>query len=349
MGVRIAALAAELGATIHGDGDREIDGVAPLDVAGPGEISFFSNRKYKGQYLATRAGAVIIEPSDLALGRPEGATILAVEQAYLAFAKVSTRFHRPPAHAPGIDPRAHVDPTAEVDPTATVLPFAYVGRRAKIGAHTVIHAGCAILDDAVIGPHSLLYPGVVVREACRLGAHAIVQPGAIIGGDGFGFAFDREHLRHFKVPQAGTVVIGDDVEIGANTCVDRGTLGDTKVGSGAKIDNLCQIAHNVEVGPLSLLAGCTAIAGSTKVGTGVVMGGQVGLVGHLTIGDGAKFAAKSGVHADVEPGATMAGWPAIDSSAWMKEQAALHRLPDLLKQVRMLEKRVAELEEATRG
>ena len=344
MGVRIAELAAELGATVHGDAERVIEGVAPLHVAGPSQLSFFSNRKYKAQFLATRAGAVIVEPGDLKAERPPEATLLAVDQAYLAFAKVSTRFHRPPAHPPGIDPRAHVDPTAVVDPTATVLPFAYVGRRARIGARTVIHAGCAILDDAVVGPDSLLYPGVVVREECRLGARSIVQPGAVVGGDGFGFAFDAKNLRHYKVPQVGKVVVGDDVEIGANTCLDRGTLGDTTVGPGVKIDNLCQIAHNVEIGPLSLLAGCSAIAGSTRLGTGVIVGGQVGIVGHLDIGDGSRFAAKAGVHADVPPGATMGGWPAVDSRQWMKEQAALHQLPDLLKQVRALAKRVEELE-----
>ncbi len=348
MGVRIADLAAELGATVHGDGDRVIDGVAPLHAAGPNQLSFFSNLKYKAQYLASKAGAVIVEPNDLSLGRPAESTILAVDQAYLAFARVSTRFHRPPVYPAGIDPRAHVDPTAEVDPTATVLPFAYVGRGVKIGARCVIHAGCAILDGAEIGPDSLLYPGVVVREECRLGTHTIVQPGAIIGGDGFGFAFDAAHLRHFKVPQAGRVVVGDDVEIGANTCLDRGTLGDTKIGPGVKIDNLVQIAHNVEVGPLSLLAGCSAVAGSTKLGAGVILGGQAGLVGHLEVGDGARFAAKAGVHSDVAAGTTMGGWPAVEHKQWLREQAALHQLPDLLKQVRALSKRVAELEEQNR-
>ncbi|HWV38488.1 MAG TPA: UDP-3-O-(3-hydroxymyristoyl)glucosamine N-acyltransferase [Vulgatibacter sp.] len=342
--ILLSELARELGGEVLGDGDRPIDGIATLETAGPRQISFFSNRKYRQQYLATKAGAVIVGPKDAQRERPEGASLLVVADAYLAFAKTSTRFNPPRTYEPGVDPRAAVDPGASVDPTATVMPFAYVGPGAKIGARAVIHAHCAILADAVIGDDCLLYPGVVVREGCALGARTIVQPGAVIGGDGFGFAFEPARMRHFKVPQAGAVRVAEDVEIGANTCLDRGTLGDTVVGQGVKIDNLVQIAHNVEIGPLSLLAGCSAVAGSTRLGKGVILGGQSGVIGHLELGDGARVAAGGAVYADIPAGAAQGGHPAIDQTRWLREQAAIHELPELLKEVRNLRKRLEALE-----
>lgn len=345
MKIELSALAQALEGELVGDGSLSIEGVAPLDTAGPSEISFFSNRKYKAQFLATKAGAVIVSPEDAAGERPEGVQLVVVENAYLAFAKASTRFHQQPSYPAGVDERAAVDPSAEIDPTATVLPFAYIGPSVKIGAGAVIHAHCAILEGASIGEGSLLYPGVVVREGCVLGPRTIVQPGAVIGADGFGFAFDPKRMTHFKVPQAGGVEIGPDVEIGANTCVDRGTLGDTVVSQGTKVDNLVQIAHNVEVGPLSLLAGCSAIAGSTKLGPGVIMGGQSGIIGHLEVGAQARIAAAASVYQDVPAGATYGGMPAIDQKRWLREQAAVHKLPELLKEVRELRKRLAALEQ----
>lgn len=341
-------LATELGGEVVGEGGIWLVGVETLDKATPAHISFYSNRKYKDAFLSTQAGAVILSPQDAAGDLPAGVNLLVVDEPYLAFAKVSTRFHRQPTYPPGVDPRAAVDPTAEVDPTATVLPFAYVGRGVRVGPGAVIHAHCAILDGAHIEAGCLLYPGVVVREGCTLGAGTIVQPGAVIGADGFGFAFEKNGPhgpRHFKVPQVGTVRIGPGVEIGANTCVDRGTVGDTVVGAGAKLDNLVQVAHNVDVGPLSLMAGCSAVAGSTKLGAGTVLGGQVGVIGHLEIGAGARVAAGSKVMQDVAPGTENGGYPAVDQRAWLREQAAVQRLPELLKQVRELRRRVEELEQ----
>lgn len=344
MEILLSELAAELGGEVVGDGSRTLDGIATLETAGETQISFFANRKYRNEFLATKAGAVIVAPKDAERDRPEGSSLLVVQDAYLAFAKTSARFHPPATYPAGVDPRAAVDPSAEVDPSATVMPFAFVGPRVKIGARTVVHAHCAILADAAVGDDCLLYPGVVVREACTLGARSIVQPGAVIGGDGFGFAFEPARMRHFKVPQAGVVRVGSDVEIGANTCLDRGTLGDTMIGPGTKIDNLVQIAHNVEVGPLSLLAGCSAVAGSTRLGKGVVMGGQSGAIGHLEIGDGARIAAASSVFHDVPAGGAYGGHPAIDQQRWLREQAAGHQLPGLLKEVRELRKRLEALE-----
>lgn len=344
MEISLAQLAQELGARLVGDGDRKVAGVATLDTAGPGQISFFANKKYKAQFLATKAGAVIVGSEQAAGETPPGTPLLVVDPAYLAFARASTRFHEQPAYPAGVDPRAAVDPSAQIDPTATILPFAYVGRGVRIGARTVVHAHCAILDGAQIGEDSLLYPGVVVREQCVLGARTIVQPGAVIGADGFGFAFDPENFRHFKVPQAGRVRIADDVEIGANTCIDRGTLGDTTIGQGAKIDDLVMIAHNVEVGPLCLFAAQTGIAGSAKLGMAVMTGGQTGIIGHLNIGDGVKLSAQSLVIEDLEGGSAVGGTPAIDQTRWLRETASVHHLPELLKEVRKLKKRLEELE-----
>ena len=344
MEITLAQLAEEIGATLIGDGARLVDGVATLEAAGPRQVSFWANKKYKAKFLATRAGAVIVGREDAAGERPDGVSLLVVDPAYLAFARASTRFQQKLELAAGIDPRAAVHPGAEIDPTATVLPFAYVGPGVRIGARTVVHAHCAILDGASIGADCILYPGVVVREACEVGDRTIIQPGAVIGADGFGFAFDPENFRHFKVPQIGRVRIAADVEIGANTCIDRGTLGDTTVGQGAKLDDLVMIGHNVEIGPLSLLAGQTGIAGSTKIGMGVMAGGQSGIIGHLTIGDGVKVAARALVIEDIEGGSSIGGQPAIESRRWLRELASTHQLPELLKEVRTLKKRLEALE-----
>lgn len=343
--VTLAELAAEVGGTLIGDGSRRVTGVATLDAAGPTQISFFSNKKYKAQFLATKAGAAIVGKAEAEGEKPEGVALLVVDQPYLAFAKVSTRFHQQPTYPVGVHERASVDPSAELGANVTVLPFAYVGPRVKIGAGSIIHAGCAILEGASIGSGCVLYPGVVVREGCILGDRTIVQPGAVIGADGFGFAFDPKNMRHFKVPQSGRVQVQPDVEIGANTCIDRGTLGDTVIGFGTKIDDLVMIGHNVEVGPLSLFAGQAGIAGSTKIGAGVMLGGQAGVVGHIHVADQVKVTATSVVMGDVdEAGLAIGGTPAHDQKRWLREQAAVQHLPELLKEVRALRKRVEELE-----
>ncbi len=347
MEATLGELAALLGAELEGDPARVVSHLAPLEDAGARALSFFSNRRYKKAYLATEAGAVLVGNRDRELGKPAGVALLWVDDAYLAFAKASNHFHPQPRPAAGIDPRAVVDPSAELDPTATVMPFCVIGPKVKLGEGVVLHPGCVVLEGATIGEGSVLWPGVVVCAGTVLGARTVVQPGAVIGGDGFGFAFDPDGpggVRHLKIPQVGRVVVDDDVEIGANTCIDRGTLGDTRVHQGVKIDNLCQIGHNVEVGPLSLLAGCTAIAGSTKLGVGVVCGGQVGIVGHLTIGDGTRFAARAGAAGDTDAGETVSGWPAVPHKRWLREQAALRRLPDAITELRDLKKRLAALE-----
>jgi UDP-3-O-[3-hydroxymyristoyl] glucosamine N-acyltransferase len=338
----LGELADRVGGAVAGDASTRIERVAPLEEAGTGAISFFTNRKYRAAYLASRASAVIVEPDEEAA---PGRNLLRVGNGYLAFAKVSTLFHPPRSPVPGVAPQAFVHPDAQVSPAAEVMALASVGAGAVVGARTILFPGVQVGAGARIGEDCILHPNAVVRDGCRLGNRVILQPGCVVGSDGFGFAFDMEGEegsgpRHYKVPQAGAVTIEDDVELGANTCVDRGTLGDTVVGRGAKVDNLVQIAHNVSIGPLSILVAQVGIAGSTRLGMGVVAGGQVGIVGHLTIGDGAKLGAQCGVMHDVEPGAVLGGSPSKPHAEWLRQEAALARLPELVKTVRRLEKEI---------
>ena len=343
----LAELANRVGGRVEGDGSIRIERILPLEEAGPSDISFFANRRYAAEFAATRAGAVIVgEGEQVAPGR----TVLRSGNAYLAFARVSTLFHPPRESVPEISPAAVIGEGAVVDPSAEVQALAYVGRGATIGARTILFPGVVVGDRARVGDDCVLHPNVVVGERCVVGNRCTLQPGAVLGGDGFGFAFDMEGdgsgPRHVKVPQAGIAELEDDVELGANSCVDRATLGRTLIRRGAKIDNLVQLAHNVEIGPLSLIAAQSGISGSTKVGMGVAMGGQVGLVGHLTIGDGARFGAKAGVHNDVPAGEVYSGYPATSHRDWLRESAAIRALPELVKRVRELEKTVKKLQEA---
>ncbi|HTP52620.1 MAG TPA: UDP-3-O-(3-hydroxymyristoyl)glucosamine N-acyltransferase [Anaeromyxobacteraceae bacterium] len=347
MAFTLEDLAGRVGGRVEGDGSVLIERVRPLEDAGPGDVTFFANRKYRAELEATRASAVIVAEEEAV---PGGRALLRARDPYLAFAKISTLFHPPRESVPEIAPGAVVHESARVHPSAQVMPLAYVGPGARVGARTILYPGVVLDEEARVGDDCVLYPNVVVRERCTVGDRCILQPGVVVGGDGFGFAFDMEGEggsgpRHYKVPQAGIAVVEDDVEIGANSCVDRATLGQTVVRRGAKVDNLVQVGHNVEVGPLSLLAAGTGIGGSTRLGMGVICGGQVGLVGHLQIGDGVRFGAQSGVTNDVAAGETYSGYPAVPHAQWRREVVALHKLPELLKQVKELEKQVKRLEE----
>jgi UDP-3-O-[3-hydroxymyristoyl] glucosamine N-acyltransferase len=341
----LAELAAKVGGTFQGDGALRLDGIAPLEDAGPTHVSFFANKKYRKAFEASRAGAVIVE-ADAQV--PEGRAVLRVSPAYLAFARISTAFHPPREPLPEIAPEAVIHPTAKVHPSAQVMPLASVAARAEIGPRTIVFPGVQLGEDVKVGADCLLYANVVVRERCLVGDRVILQPGVVIGGDGFGYALDMQGEgrgpRHYKVPQAGIVVIEDDVEIGANSCVDRATLGVTRIGRGAKIDNLVQIAHNVEVGPLSILASQVGISGSTKLGMGVVCWGQAGVVGHITLGDRAMVMAQAGVGSDVEPGARVAGSPATPDVQWARNSAVFNRLTEMRRELRELRAAVARLQ-----
>ncbi|HET9598592.1 MAG TPA: UDP-3-O-(3-hydroxymyristoyl)glucosamine N-acyltransferase [Anaeromyxobacteraceae bacterium] len=345
----LAELAARVGGEAAGDRALVLARVAPLEDAGPEDVSFFANKKYRRAFEASRAGAVVIEPDEAV---PPDRAVIRARNAYLAFARIATLFHPPVEAMPVVSEAAHVDRSARVDPSAEVMPLAYVGPEAVVGARCILHPGAHVGPRARLGDDCVLWPNAVVRDGCVLGNRVVLEPGCVVGSDGFGFAFDPEGEggsgpRHFKVPQSGIVVVEDDVELGANTCVDRATLGVTRVGRGAKIDNLVQIAHNVEVGPLSILVGQVGIAGSSKLGAGVVAAGQVGIVGHVKIGDGAKLLAQAGITNDVPAGAVLSGSPGRAHADWLRLEAALSRLPELLKRVRELEKKL-ETKEAER-
>jgi UDP-3-O-[3-hydroxymyristoyl] glucosamine N-acyltransferase len=347
MQLSLAELGPRIGATVRGDGALCVTGVAELSTATPGQLAFYSNAKYKKDLAATRAGAVIVAAADEVFV-PAGSARLIAPQAYVSFAKASAIFHRDLAVEAGVQRGALVDDSAQVHVTAAISPGAYVGPGAKIGARTTLHAGARVLDCAVVGEGCTLWPGAVVRERCIVGDRVILQPNCVIGSDGFGFAFDMEGDGqgpvHRKVPQAGIVRIEDDVEVGACTCIDRATLGETVIGRGTKIDNLVQIGHNVKVGALSLIVAQVGISGSTELGMGVVLAGQVGVAGHVKIGDGARVGGQSGVFNDLPAGVTVSGTPTRPHGQYLRSLAALPHLPDLLKEMRKLAQRVQELE-----
>ena len=341
----LAELAALVGGEVSGDGSLPVSGVASLEEAGPGELTFFANKKYRAAFEASKAGAVVVGTGEAV---PAERTVVRSDNPYLAFAKISTIFNPPPAASPGISPQAAIDATARIDATAQVGPFVSVGAGTVVGARTILGPGVQLGAGVSIGADCLLHPNVVVREGCQVGERVILQPGCVIGSDGFGFATDLVGVgqgpRHFKVPQAGIAIVEDDVEIGANTCVDRAAMGVTRVGRGSKLDNLVQIAHNVVVGPLCIIAGQAGVAGSTRLGTGVAVWGQVAVNGHIEIGDRVNISAQSGVAHDIPAGQRVAGLPAIDERLWARNAVAFGRLAEMRRELRELRRKVAGLE-----
>lgn len=328
---------------MEGDAGIEIHRVATIESAGPGDVTFLANPKYAGALASTRASAVIAAP-----GVDAPCAVIRSTNPYLMLARAVQALSPGAAPEPGVHALAVVSPGAQVDPTAAVGAFAVIGFGAVVGARTVVHAHVVVGARAVIGPDCLLHAHVSIREGCTLGARVVVQDGAVIGSDGFGFAH-RSDGTHEKIPQVGPVVIEDDVEIGANTTIDRPALGETRIKSGTKIDNLVQIAHGVVVGHNALLAAQVGIAGSSVVGDRVMLGGQVGVTGHVTLGDGSSCSAKTGITNSVEPGVLMSGYPAQENGEWRRSYAALRRLPDLRRQVMDLQRRLEELERAGAG
>ena len=320
----LAALAALSGARLAepAAGARLVADVAPLEIAGPDDITFLDNRKYLDAFSRCRAGAAFVA-ENLAARAPTGMALLLTAEPYKAFARAAQAFYpaRPvvPARAPSaiIDPAASVPADCAIGDHAVIEAGARLGARCQIGANTVIGAGVELGEDCRIGAN-------VTLSHCLVGARVVLHPGVRIGQPGFGFAPDRE--RPVKVPQLGRVVIGDDVDIGANTTIDRGSGHDTVVGDGTMIDNLVQIGHNAVLGRGCVLAGQVGVSGSTRLGDYVMVGGQVGFAGHLTIGDRARVAAKSGLMRDVEPGATVCGSPAVEIQLFMRQVAVLQRL-----------------------
>jgi UDP-3-O-[3-hydroxymyristoyl] glucosamine N-acyltransferase len=329
---RLRDLAAAVGGTVEGDPEKLIDGIAPLDQAGSSQITFLANPRYRKKALESRAGAVLAAPEvDL-----HGLNVVRVEDPYLAMARVLEVFHPPASVEPGIHPEAAVGRGCRIDPSAAIRGGARLGEEVTVGARTVIHPGALLGDRCSVGEDCVLYSNVTLYERTILGNRVILHAGVVLGSDGFGFTAGEE-IR-VKVPQVGNVVLEDDVEIGANSTVDRATFGSTTIGRGSKIDNLVQIAHNVQIGAGSIMVAQSGIAGSTRLGQGVIFAGQSGAVGHITIGDGARIGAKSAVTSDVPAGAFVIGHPAIEAGVWKRAAAAFARLPEMLKRIRRLER-----------
>lgn len=341
--MRLGDLAAQVGAELTGDPAVEVAGVATLAEAGPSQVSFLTNPKYRGQLATTRAAAVIVGAAD----RTEGVACLVAANPYLTFARAVALLHPQEHPRRGVEPGAHVRPGARLAEDVTVLAGATVDEGAEVGAGTVLYPGVFVGRGARVGRDCVLYPNAVVREGCVLGDRVILQPGAVVGSDGFGYA--RDGARQVKIPQVGVVVVEDDVEIGAGSTVDRAALGETRIGRGTKIDNLVQVGHNVQVGEDCLLVAQAGVSGSTRLGNRVVLAGQVGVVGHIHLGDGVVVGAQSGVPADLPAGAVVSGSPAFDHREWLRAQAALRRLPQLRHKVQELEKRLDELSARAAG
>jgi UDP-3-O-[3-hydroxymyristoyl] glucosamine N-acyltransferase len=337
--LRLSDLAAQLDCRLDGDGTIEITGATGLEYAGPGQITFFGNPKLKAQLDATRASAVIVPNEAPAI--PQAA--LRSPHPYLTFARALTIFHPRPRPAPGVSPHALIDEGVVLGEGVSIGPFVTIARGARIGARTIIAAHVSIGAETVIGEDCDIRAHVSICHRVTLGQRVIVYEGVVIGSDGFGYAPTPDG-HYFKIPQVGTVVVEDDVEIGANSTIDRASLGETRIGAGTKIDNLVQIAHSCFVGRDVILSAQVGLAGSTTIEDRVTLAGQVGVAGHLTIGKGAIVTAQSGVPNSIPAGAIYSGYPSIDNRDWRKASVLFARLPELRKQIMHLEERLAALE-----
>ncbi len=337
----ISEIAELCGATLEGDGARRIVGPAALEEAGPDEVSFLGNSRYLAALETTRAAAVLVA-HDVSPTR-EGLTLLRCEDPSRAFTRVIEAFRpaeeKPP---PGVHPSAVVDPTADLGEGIAIGPGCVVGARARLGDGVVLHPGVVVGADVRIGEETVVYPSAVIYWGVEVGRRCIVHAGVVLGSDGFGFEPSEAGWR--KIPQCGTVVVEDDVEIGSNSTIDRGRFGATRICAGAKIDNLVHMAHNVIVGAGALLIAQVGIAGSAKIGKGVILAGQVGVEGHVTIGDGARVAGQAGVTKNIEGAKDYSGTPIRPRMRLLRSQAYIRRIPDLIERMRALEARIAELE-----
>lgn len=335
--MKLSDIAQWLGCELQGDGETEIYGVNSIDEAGAGELTFVANKKYLAKLRHTKATAVILAPDAPAVALPS----LRVDNPYLAFARVLELFYAPYVPPAGIHPTAVVSPKARLGSQASIGPYAVIGDDVVIGAQARIFAHVVIYPGVRIGRAFTAHAGVVVREGTWIGDRVVLQSGVVIGGDGFGYVPLPDGSTH-QIPQTGIVILEDDVEIGANTTIDRATVGATIIRRGAKIDNLVMIAHGCEVGEGALLAAQVGLAGSTKLEAGVRMGGQVGAAGHLTVGKNTMVAAQSGIPHDVPANSTIGGYPAVDILSWRRYSAALPKLPELLRRVRRLEQALGQ-------
>lgn len=340
--MKLKELAERLGCRLEGDGELEIRRVAGIEHAEAGDLTFVANSRYLSHLSSTRASAVIVGRDTSTSG--VRAAILRCDQPALAFAHAVGFFVQTSPPVIGIDRLASVAPDATIGPDVSVGPFVTIGPGARVGARTVIYPNAVIGAAASLGEDCIVHPHVSIRDRVHVGHRVVLHDGAVIGSDGFGFV-RRPDGSHLKIPQHADVVIEDDVEIGANTTIDRPAVGETRISAGTKIDNLVQIAHGVSVGRHVLFAAQVGIAGSTTVEDAVVLAGQVGVAGHLRIGKGARASAQSGIPNSVEAGAFVSGYPAIPNREWLKSSALFRLLPALRRRVVDLEQRIAQLEE----
>jgi UDP-3-O-[3-hydroxymyristoyl] glucosamine N-acyltransferase len=335
--MKLGEIARRLGCRLEGDGDIEIGGVTGIDHAGPGYLTFLSNPRYRKMVETTKASAILVGED----AGPVPMAALRSANPYLDFARSLELFHPAPRYAPGIHPSAVVAGTARLGEGVHVGPFCFVDENVEIGRNAMLHSFVSIYRDTKIGDDFVAHAHVSVREGCYIGNRVVLQNGAVIGSDGFGFA-RRDNATWQKIPQTGPTVIEDDVEIQANACIDRATVGETRIRRGAKIDNLVHVGHASRVGEDTLLCAQVGLAGTTKVGNRCMLAGQVGAGGHLAIGDDTSIVAQSGLHNDMPAGGVYSGSPAIDFKLWRKCVAAFANLPELVRKVRELEGRVKE-------
>jgi UDP-3-O-[3-hydroxymyristoyl] glucosamine N-acyltransferase len=336
--MKLSEIARILHCRMTGDEDVDIFRVSGIDEAGPGDITFVANRKYISHIKGTRASAIILGED----APPASIPSLRTDDPYLAFARALEIFFVPVLPDAGVHPTAIIAEGVKIPEDVSIGSYAVIGRGCSIACGVVIHSHVVLYPDVTIGRDSVLHAHVVVREGCLLGQRVVLQNGVVVGSDGFGFAPTRDGS-FYKICQTGRVIIEDDVEIGANTTIDRAAVGETIIRRGAKLDNLIQIGHGAQVGEDSVLAAQVGLAGSTRLGKGVWVGGQVGFAGHLEVGDRAVITAQSGTSHDIPPGKVVSGSPAFDNSAWLRSTAAFAKLPQLMRKIRDLEKEILQL------
>jgi UDP-3-O-[3-hydroxymyristoyl] glucosamine N-acyltransferase len=341
--MELRELAAKLGCEVVGDASLEITGVAGLEQAGPGQLTFLANPKYAPKVKTCRAGAILVSQAlrDLPI------VSVVSSNPYLDFARALSLFYQPPRPEPGIHPLAFVHETAVIGDNASIGPFASVGRNVRIGHNAVLHPHVVVYEAAEIGDDFYAHAHASVREFCRIGNRVILQNGVVVGGDGYGFA-KRADGSHEKIVQSGVTVVEDDVEVQSLTSIDRATMGETRIKRGAKVDSLVQIGHACVVGEDNIICAQTGLAGSSVLERNVLLAGQVGISGHLTIHENSVVYAQSGVGGDVPAGSVISGSPAFEAREWLRAITSFPKLPDLLRAMRQLEKRVAELEGGAR-
>ncbi len=337
-----AQIALLVNGKIEGDPGKTVASFGKIEEAKEGELSFLANPKYEEYLYSTKASVIIIN-ENFVLKKPVGATLIRVPDAYTAFATLLSKYQEiKQQQLSGVQQPSYIAKTASYGENIFIGAFAYLGENVKLGKNTKVYPNAYIGDNVTIGDNCIIHPGVKIYHDCRLGNNVTIHGGAIIGSDGFGFA-PQANGSFKKVPQIGNVIIEDNVEIGANTTIDRATIGSTIIKAGAKLDNLIQIAHNVEIGHSTVIAAQAGISGSTKIGNAVMIGGQAGIVGHIELGDGAKVNAQSGVSKSIEPGKAVTGSPAYDYTSALRSQAITRKLPELEKRIKELENIIRQL------